>query len=108
MAIGIAIATALVNMAHLVALTLFEAVRYRGGFAKFFRTVSLLGHPAGGACQPVDFAPYLEADSRRLRLPQGLQDLLCQLRTVLGPQWRRVDPQDDAVLVDLLEGDAGR
>jgi hypothetical protein len=44
-AIGIAIAIALINMAHVVALTLFEAVRYRGGFAKFFRTLSLLGTP---------------------------------------------------------------
>lgn len=44
-AIGIAIAVSLINMANVVALTLFEAVRYRGGFAKFFRTVSLLGTP---------------------------------------------------------------
>ncbi len=42
-AIGIAIFTALVNMAHVVGLTLFESVRYRGGFAKFFRTLSLAG-----------------------------------------------------------------
>jgi hypothetical protein len=44
-AIGIAIATALINMAHVVGLTLMEAVRYRGGFAKFFRTLSILGTP---------------------------------------------------------------
>ena len=44
-AIGIAIATALVNMAHVVGLTLFESVRYHGGFAKFFRTLSLVGTP---------------------------------------------------------------
>ena len=44
-AIGIAIAIALVNMAHVVGLTLFETVRYRGGFAKFFRTLSLVGTP---------------------------------------------------------------
>ena len=44
-AIGIAIATALINMAHVVGLTLMEAVRYRGGFAKFFRTLSLVGTP---------------------------------------------------------------
>jgi len=44
-AIGIAIATALVNMAHVVGLTLMEAVRYRGGFAKFFRTLSVIGTP---------------------------------------------------------------
>lgn len=44
-AIGIAIATALVNMAHVVGLTLMEAVRYRGGFAGFFRTLSLVGTP---------------------------------------------------------------
>jgi hypothetical protein len=42
-AIGIAIFTALINMAHVVGLTLFESVRYRGGFAKFFRTLSLVG-----------------------------------------------------------------
>jgi hypothetical protein len=45
-AIGIAIFTALVNMAHVVGLTLFDSVGYHGGFAKFFRTLSLLGTPA--------------------------------------------------------------
>ena len=44
-AIGIAIATALVNMAHVVGLTLMESVRYRGGFARFFRTLALVGTP---------------------------------------------------------------
>ena len=44
-AIGIAIAIGLVNMAHVVGLTLFESVRYHGGFAKFFRTLSLVGTP---------------------------------------------------------------
>jgi hypothetical protein len=44
-AILIAIATALINMAHVVGLTLFESVRYRGGFAKFFRTLSLVVTP---------------------------------------------------------------
>jgi hypothetical protein len=44
-AIGIAIATALVNMAHVVGLLLMESVRYRGGFAKFFRTLSTVGTP---------------------------------------------------------------
>lgn len=45
-AIGIAIAVGLINMAHVVGLTLFETVHYRGGFAKFFRTLSLIGTPA--------------------------------------------------------------
>jgi hypothetical protein len=44
-AIGIAIATALINMAHVVGLTLFESVQYHGGFAKLFRTLSLVGTP---------------------------------------------------------------
>jgi hypothetical protein len=44
-AIGIAIATALVNMAHVIGLTLMESVRYRGGFAKFFRNLALVGTP---------------------------------------------------------------
>jgi hypothetical protein len=44
-AIGIAMATALVNMAHVVGLTLFESVRYRGGWEKFFRTLALVGTP---------------------------------------------------------------
>ena len=44
-AIGIAIAVALVNMAHVVGLTLFESVHYQGGFAKFFRALSLIGTP---------------------------------------------------------------
>ena len=34
---------ALVNMAHVVGLTLMESVRYRGGFAKLFRYLSLIG-----------------------------------------------------------------
>jgi hypothetical protein len=45
-AVGIATAVALVNMAHVVGLTLFESVRYHGGFAKFFRTLALVGTPA--------------------------------------------------------------
>jgi hypothetical protein len=44
-AIGVAIATALINMAHVVGLTLFESVRYHGGFAKMFRTLALVGTP---------------------------------------------------------------
>jgi hypothetical protein len=44
-AIGVAIGIALVNMAHVVGLTLFESVRYHGGFAKFFSTLSLIGTP---------------------------------------------------------------
>lgn len=45
-AIGAAIAVALVNMAHVVGLLLMESVRYRGGFARFFRILSLVGTPA--------------------------------------------------------------
>jgi hypothetical protein len=44
-AILIAIGIALVNMAHVVGLTLMESVRYRGGFAKFFRYLALIGTP---------------------------------------------------------------
>ncbi len=44
-AILVAIGAALVNLAHVVGLTLFETVRYRGGFARFFRTLSLVGTP---------------------------------------------------------------
>jgi len=44
-AILVAIGIALVNLAHVVGLTFFEAVRYRGGFAKLFRTLSLVGTP---------------------------------------------------------------
>jgi hypothetical protein len=44
-ALLIAIAVALVNMAHVVGLTLMESVRYRGGFAKLFRYLSLIGTP---------------------------------------------------------------
>jgi hypothetical protein len=44
-AILIAIGTALINMAHVVGLTLMESVRYRGGFATFFRTLALIGTP---------------------------------------------------------------
>jgi hypothetical protein len=45
-AIGVALAAALVNLAHIVGLTLFESVRYRGGFEKFFRALALVGTPA--------------------------------------------------------------
>ena len=44
-AILIAIGVALVNMAHVVGLTLMESVSYRGGFARLFRTLSLVGTP---------------------------------------------------------------
>jgi hypothetical protein len=44
-AILIAIGIALVNMAHVVGLTLMESVGYRGGFARFFRYLSLIGTP---------------------------------------------------------------
>lgn len=40
-AILIAIGVALLNLAHVVGLTIMESIRYRGGFAKFFRTMSL-------------------------------------------------------------------
>lgn len=45
-AVLIAIGVALINMAHVVGLTLFESVRYRGGFAHFFHTASLTLTPA--------------------------------------------------------------
>jgi hypothetical protein len=45
-AILIAIGLALINLAHVVGLTLFETVGYRGGFAKFFRTLALIATPA--------------------------------------------------------------
>jgi hypothetical protein len=44
-AIGLAIAIALVNMANVVGTLLMESVRYRGGFARFFRTLALVGTP---------------------------------------------------------------
>ncbi len=44
-AIGLAIAIALVNMANVVGTLLMESVRYRGGFAKMFRTLALVGTP---------------------------------------------------------------
>ena len=44
-AIGIAVATILVNLAHVVGLTLMESVRYRGGFSKLFRNLAVLGTP---------------------------------------------------------------
>jgi hypothetical protein len=44
-AIGLAIAIALVNMANVVGTLLMESVRYRGGFAQFFRTLATFGTP---------------------------------------------------------------
>jgi hypothetical protein len=40
-AILIAIGIALINIAHVVGLGIMESIRYRGGFAKFFRTMAL-------------------------------------------------------------------
>lgn len=37
----IALAAGLINIAHVVALLLFESVRYRGGFRRFFRAITL-------------------------------------------------------------------
>ena len=51
-AIGLAIAIALVNMANVVGLLLMESVRYRGGFAKFFRLLALVGTPVVVLDQP--------------------------------------------------------
>jgi hypothetical protein len=45
-AILIAIGVALANLAHVVGLGIFESIRYRGGFAKFFRTIALVVTPA--------------------------------------------------------------
>jgi len=45
-AVLIAIGLALLNMAHVVGLTLFESVGYRGGFSRFFHTVALVLTPA--------------------------------------------------------------
>src|SRR5207253_3230071 len=45
-AILIAIGVALANLAHVVGLGIFESIRYRGGFAKFFRSLALVVTPA--------------------------------------------------------------
>jgi hypothetical protein len=45
-AVLIAIGIALLNMAHVVGLTLFESVGYRGGFSDFFHRLSLVLTPA--------------------------------------------------------------
>jgi hypothetical protein len=44
-AILIAIGIALANLAHVVGLGIFESIRYRGGFAKFFHNVALVITP---------------------------------------------------------------
>lgn len=44
-AILIAIGVALANLAHVVGIALMESVRYRGGFAKFFRRIALVITP---------------------------------------------------------------
>ena len=44
-AIGIAIAIALINMSNVVGTLLMESVRYHGWFAKFFRDLALVGTP---------------------------------------------------------------
>lgn len=41
----IAIGVALINMAHVVGLLLFESVHYRGGFQRFFRNLSITATP---------------------------------------------------------------
>jgi hypothetical protein len=42
----IAMAVALINMAHVVGLVLFESVRHRGGWQHFFRNLSMVATPA--------------------------------------------------------------
>ncbi|MFT3863033.1 MAG: hypothetical protein QM729_02090 [Solirubrobacterales bacterium] len=44
-AIGVAIAVALINMSNVVGTLLMESVRYRGGFAKMFRDLAVIGTP---------------------------------------------------------------
>jgi len=44
-AIGIAIAVALVNMSNVVGTLLMDSVRYHGGFAKMFRDLAVVGTP---------------------------------------------------------------
>jgi hypothetical protein len=44
-AIAIAIFTAIANMAHVVGLTMMDAVNYRGTFVKLFRTLAVVGTP---------------------------------------------------------------
>jgi hypothetical protein len=41
----IALAAGLINLAHVIALTLFESVRYRGGFRRFVRAITLIYTP---------------------------------------------------------------
>jgi len=41
----IAMAVALINMAHVVGLTLLESVHYRGGWQRFFRNLSIVATP---------------------------------------------------------------
>ena len=41
----VAMGIALVNMAHVVGLTLFESVRYRGGWETFVRSLAMVGTP---------------------------------------------------------------
>jgi hypothetical protein len=43
--IGVAIAIALVNMSNVVGTLLMDSVSYRGGFAKMFRDLALVGTP---------------------------------------------------------------
>jgi hypothetical protein len=45
LAIGVAIAIALVNMSNVVGTILMDSVRYHGGFAKLFRDLALVGTP---------------------------------------------------------------
>jgi hypothetical protein len=44
-AILVAIGIALINLAHVVGLTLFQSVHYRGTFARFFGTLALIATP---------------------------------------------------------------
>lgn len=44
-AIGVAIAIALINMSNVVGTLLMESVRYHGGWAKLFRDLALVGTP---------------------------------------------------------------
>lgn len=66
-AILIAIAIALVNMAHVVGLTLMESVRYHGGFTKLFRYLSLVGTPLAVVANLVLSSELISLPARSFR-----------------------------------------
>jgi hypothetical protein len=72
----IAMAVALINMAHVVGLTLLESVHYRGGWQRFFSRLSLIA-ASGDSHQRADLNPQLDGSAQRRRRALECRPSIC-------------------------------